>query len=388
MPAASHSALAQAATERYREVRKVTLVGSAVDLGLGVMKLVVGWIASSQALIADGVHSLSDLVTDVLVLMAAKHGHQQADEDHPYGHARIETAATVGLGLSLIAVALGITYDGVHRLLHPDRLLTPTWIALVAAMLSVAAKETIYHYTMRVARKVNSNMLRANAWHSRSDALSSLVVIIGVSGALLGYKAVDTVAAIVVAVMVGRVGWRLASSSIQELVDTGLDSEQVETLKAVILSVDGVHELHLLRTRQMAGRTFADVHIILDNPRISVSEGHQISEEVRAKLILNVDDVVDVTVHIDPEDDETDVRNRLLPLRQAVLAELETRWRGLQTHSQITETRLHYLAGRIEIEIFLPLELAPTFSSAPDPYGFQAAVDDVGYITRVECLYR
>ena len=372
--------------ERYEAVRRVTLVGSAVDLVLGVSKLAVGWIASSQALIADGVHSLSDLATDVVVLVAAKHAHRQADADHPYGHARFETLATVALGVSLMVVAFGICYDAVHRMLNPERLLQPEWLALVVAGMSVAAKEAIYQYTMRVAERVKSSMLRANAWHSRSDALSSVAVIIGVAAAMFGYPAVDALAAVVVALMVARIGWRLAVSSVQELVDTGLDPEQVETLKAVILAVPGVEQLHMLRTRQMGGRVYADVHIILDNPRISVSEGHQISETVRAALIKNVDDVVDVTVHIDPEDDEQDAPNRLLPLRDALLSELEQHWRQLPVHEHIKQVRLHYLSGHVEVEVHLPLALAPS-SADDDPHGLRAALVDLHHISRVQALY-
>jgi cation diffusion facilitator family transporter len=373
---------------RYREVRKVTLVGSAIDLLLGVLKLTVGSLASSQALIADGVHSLSDLATDIMVLIAAKHSHHGADADHPYGHERFETAATVGLGVSLIIVAIGIASDSFHRLLNPERLLQPEWIALAVAGLSVVCKEAIYHYTMHVARKVRSAMLRANAWHSRSDALSSIAVIVGVTGALLGYKFVDTIAAIVVSIMVGHVGWRLTSTSLQELVDTGLEADQVKKLRDIILSIDGVDTLHLLRTRQLGGRTFADVHIILNDPRVSVSEGHQISETVRTKLIRHADDVVDVTVHIDPEDDEANVPNKLLPLRNIVLAELEQRWAVLPVFEHIGATRLHYLAGRIEVEVQLPIEWASSGGPSVDPHGIESALSDLNYLSAVTVLYR
>ena len=241
--------------DRYREIRRVTLVGSAVDLFLGVAKLVVGWLAHSQALLADGVHSLSDLATDVLVLVAAKHADREADADHPYGHGRIETAATVGLGVALIVVGIGIVWDAVYRLFHPELLLRPEVWALVVAAFSVLAKEAIYRYTMRSARRLRSNLLHANAWHSRSDALSSVAVMVGVSGSLAGLSYVDAIAAIVVAGMVAHIGWRLGWSSVRELVDTGLDPEQLAEVTRTIMSVDGVETLHLLRTRRMGGKT-------------------------------------------------------------------------------------------------------------------------------------
>lgn len=328
-----------------------------MDLTLGVVKLFVGWLAHSQALIADGVHSLSDLATDMLVLIAAKHAHREADADHPYGHGRIETAATVGLGIALIAVGIGIVWDAVYRLFHPELLLRPEVWALVVAALSVLAKEAIYRYTMRSARRLRSNLLQANAWHSRSDALSSVAVMVGVSGSLAGLSYVDAIAAIVVAGMVAHIGWRLGWSSVRELVDTGLDPEQLSEVKNTIMSVDGVETLHMLRTRRMGGKTLVDVHIILSEPHVSVSEGHQISETVRARLIRSDDDIIDVTVHIDPEDDEVAAPNRNLPLRKELVERLNRRWAGVSGAEEIQDITLHYLDGKVHVELHLPLEL-------------------------------
>jgi cation diffusion facilitator family transporter len=164
---------------RYLDARKVTIVGAVVNIVLSVVKILAGWLGSSHALIADGIHSLSDLATDAVVLLAAKHGAKDADEEHPYGHGRIETLATVVLGIVLIVVALGIGYDAVRRLFDPEHLLIPGMLALWAAIISVLAKEALYHYTVAVARKLRSNLLRANAWHHRSDAVSSIVVVAG-----------------------------------------------------------------------------------------------------------------------------------------------------------------------------------------------------------------
>ena len=343
---------------RYQTIRRVTLVGAVVDLFLGVVKICVGWIAHSQALIVDGVHSLSDLSTDVLIIYAAKHSHRKADQQHPYGHARIETVATVVLALALIVVGMGIAYDSVHRLFHPERLLRPELWALVVAAVSVVSKEVVYRYTIHYARKLRSTMLRANAWHSRSDALSSVVVTIGVSGTMAGLTYVDAIAAIVVAAMIARIGWNLGWSSVRELVDTGLEPEQIAEIKNTILSVDGVRTTHLLRTRQMGGRTLIDVHLLLENPKLSVSEGHQISETVRARLLRSDDDIVDVTVHIDPEDDEHSIPNIHLPLRGELLQRLCVHWEGLDGADQIEGVTIHYLGGRVDVDIDLPVELA------------------------------
>ena len=341
---------------RYRETIKVTLIGSVVDLLLGVFKIQFGFLSQSQALIADGIHSLSDLATDAIVLYAAKHSHTEADEEHPYGHGRFETVATVGLGIALLVVAIGISIDATLRLFNPEKLLIPSMGALIVAAISIVSKEAIYHYTIHVARKYKSNMLRANAWHSRSDAISSVVVLVGVAGSMAGLWYLDAIAAIGVGLMIAKIGWDLAWHSIRELVDTGLDAERLEAIRQTILDVDGVVSLHILRTRRMAGEALVDVHIQVA-PHISVSEGHYVSETVRARIIKEIEEVTDVMVHIDPENDEVTPPNTGLPLRRKLMAQLEDQWRGLEAASRIEEVTLHYLEGQIQVELKLPLDI-------------------------------
>jgi len=344
---------------RYREVRKVTLVGSVVDLLLGIAKIMIGIPAHSQALVADGVHSLSDLGTDVLVLYAAKQSHRVADEEHPYGHGRIETVATVALGMALTAVAMGITYDAVRRMLDPELLLRPEMPALIVALISILSKEAIYRYTARAARRLRSKMLHANAWHSRSDAISSIVVVIGVGGAMAGLPYLDAVAAVAVALMIAKIGWDLLWESLQELIDTALDSGQVEDIRESIMGVPGVRELHMLRTRRSGSDALVDVHILVD-PILSVSEGHQIGESVRARLLKEIDAVTDVTVHIDPEDDEVAAPCIGLPLRDAIQEQLDAQLAELDIDVAMDQPVLHYLGGKVHVDIILPLAgLAP-----------------------------
>ncbi len=341
---------------RYRETFIVTVVGSVIDLLLGLAKLVVGFVAHSQALIADGVHSLSDLATDFFVLYAAKHASREADEDHPYGHGRIETVATVALGVALILVAAGLAVDAVLRLRTPEKLLVPEFAALVVAAISIVSKEAIYHYTMYVARKYRSKMLQANAWHSRSDAISSVVVLVGVGGAMLGVTWLDAVAAVGVAGMIAKIGWDLAWHGTQELVDKGLEPEEVERIRRAILGVDGVRELHLLRTRRMGPDVLVDVHIQVD-PRLSVSEGHHISEAVRSRLVEGFDEVADVMVHIDPENDEDGPCCKGLPLRRELRDKLAALWGGIPEAARIRDMHLHYLGGKVYVDLVLPAEL-------------------------------
>lgn len=370
---------------RYRESRRVTLIGSALDLLLGVTKIIGGIIGHSQALVADGVHSLSDLATDILVILAARHANVDADADHPYGHARIETAATVGLGVLLIAVGIGITLDAVRKLMIPDSLAIPAIWGLAIAFFSVVSKEWIYRYTMKYARKLRSNMLRANAWHSRTDAFSSIVVIIGIGGAQMGFTYLDAVAALVVAAMIAKIGFDLAWSSLQELIDTGLEPEQLDDIRETILSVGGVRDLHELRTRQMGGKALVDVHIILEDPTLSVSEGHHISENVRQRLIRRIDHVEDVMVHIDPEDDEVVVPSEHLEMRRQILERLGERWRGVHAAGSIRRVTLHYLDGRVHVELELPLALAA--DAARLSRAFNEAVRDEQDIAGVRLIF-
>jgi cation diffusion facilitator family transporter len=348
----SHTHLPDPHHVRYRDIRVVTIVGAVVDLLLGIAKIIVGIVSGSQALIADGVHSFSDLATDFLVLFAAKHAQREADIQHPYGHGRIETVATVVLGVSLVLVAIGISYDAVRRLLDPELLLHPGLLALVVALVSVVSKEVIYQYTARAARRLRSKMLLANAWHSRTDAISSIFVVIGVVGTMAGFPYLDAVAAVVVALMIAKIGWDLLWKSLQELIDTALEPEQVAEIRDTIMSVNGVRACHMLRTRHSGSDVLADVHIQVD-PALSVSEGHQIGETVRKRLIETNDDVSDITVHIDPEDDELASPCGQLPLRNEILRRLGEQWQELDLETDIEKVVLHYLDGKVHVDVFL-----------------------------------
>jgi len=349
-----HTHLPDPQDSRYQDIRRVTVVGAVVDLLLGTAKVIVGLSAGSQALVADGVHSFSDLATDFLVLFAAKHAHREADVEHPYGHGRIETVATVVLGVSLVLVAIGISFDAIRRLMAPELLMHPGALALVVALVSVAAKEIIYQYTARAARRLRSKMLLANAWHSRSDAISSIVVVIGVLGTMAGFPYLDALAAVAVALMIAKIGWDLLWQSLQELIDTALGPEEVAAIRNTIMSVSGVRACHMLRTRHSGSDVLADVHILVD-PALSVSEGHQIGEAVRRRLMKTNEEVTDVTVHIDPEDDELASPCDHLPLRNEILRRLGQQWQGIESGLEVEKVVLHYLDGRVNVDVFLPL---------------------------------
>jgi len=345
------------ATNRYQEIKKVTLVAVVTNLFLSVVKISLGIIGQSQALVADGVHSLADLISDLIVLIAAKHGSKKADDEHPYGHGRFETIAEITLGLLLVVVAAGIFFDAGLRLYEPERLLSPTWFALLAAFISIAANEGLFHYTIRAARRLKSTLLTANAWHHRTDAISSIIALFGIAGAMLGFAMLDAVAAIAVSLLIAKVGWDIIYRSVRELVDTALDPETVAQIREIILSVDGVKAVHSLRTRSVGSNALVDVHLLVIDSRISVSEGHQISERVMRKLISEVDDVVDVTVHIDPEDDEEAVPCGDLPLRNEIESRLDELYQSNAIYQQRKQTNLHYLDGNVFVEMIFPLSM-------------------------------
>ncbi len=341
---------ARQSVESDRLKAKVSVVAAWTNLALSVLKIGFGILGQSAALIADGVHSLSDLASDLLVITAIKLGAREADFDHPYGHRRYETIATVALGLGLILVAGGIAYDAMERVREPERLLMPEFEAMAIAALSVLTNEWLYQYTKRIAKQTRSKLLLANAWHHRSDAVSSIVVIIGVAGVWVGYEYADAVAAAIVALMVAKIGLSLVIQSVRELVDTSLPESLIREIRRVIKTTPGVRGIHLLRTRQMGEDAYIDAHIVVD-ARISVSEGHMIGDAVRQNLKAEFDDVVDVLVHVDPEDDEF-IDEPVDVLRADVQGYLREYLAEL--FDDIEDFKIHYLDGTIEIEVILP----------------------------------
>ena len=341
-------------TERYRATRRVTVIGAVVDLVLGVTKISTGYLAGSQALAADGVHSLSDLATDFMVIWAAREASRGPDANHPYGHQRIETLGTIVLGIVLAVVAIGIAWDAAHSALA-GKASTPGMAALVVAAASVFAKEGMFRYTMKVADRLDSGLLRSNAWHSRSDALSSVVVIVGVAGSMMGYVHFDALAAIVVALMILWVGGKMTWQGVEDLVDTGVQPGKVREIQRTASEVQGVRGVHDLRTRRMGNEVYLDGHVRVD-PKLSVSEGHRIGEAVRHRLRNEFNDITDITIHIDAEDDEAYQKSAHLPLRKDMDALLNEYWEHLPEASLIKRKTLHYLDGKLHVEVHLPLE--------------------------------
>lgn len=340
---------------RYHAKRRATLAGAVVNLPMAIAKILAGYFGHSQALIADGVHSLSDLVSDVLVLTALRVGAKQADIDHPYGHARIETAAVAGVALLLLLAAAGIAYDAVRSIGAPTLLTHPGWLALWVAFASLIVKEGLYWYTIGVAKRTGSSLLHANAWHHRSDALSSVVTVAAIAGSMLGVRYMDALGALLIAVMLTWVGIKYAWRSVAELVDTGLEPARLEVVRAHIAGVPGVRHMRRLRTRTMGGRdAYADVGVLVD-PYMSLTEAHRVSEAISKSLIEQVDEISDICVHIEPDGHADAPAAFDLPLREQIVPRLEVACVGLTGCDDIQRITLHYLDDAIEAEVLLPL---------------------------------
>jgi len=373
--------------ERYKITTRVTIIGAVVNFVLAVFKIIIGTIGHSHALIVDGIHSFSDLLSDALVVFAAKKGNEEPDEDHPYGHARIETAFAAVLGGILIAVGIGIVIDALEKLTSGN-IVTPESMTIWVALLSVLSKEILYRYTLIYANRLNSPILKANAWHHRSDAISSIVVLVGIAGSMSGVPYLDAAAAVIVSMMIAKIGWSIAKESIEQLVDKGLDPEQVKSITQHISEIPGVSQMHMLRSRQMGADALLDVHIEVA-PQLSVSEGHRISDEVSKELTEEFPDIAQVLVHIDPENDEANSSCSHLPLRKEVLTDLDQHWKEVEYSKFIEEVTLHYLDGKVSVQIIMPLSILSTID---DPAilakKFNTLIKNLDYIYSLEVLYR
>ncbi|MFE8073173.1 cation diffusion facilitator family transporter [Marinobacteraceae bacterium S3BR75-40.1] len=337
-----------------RIATRVTLIGMVLDAILGVLKIIIGVMFHSQALVVDGVHSFSDVLSDIMVLGLFHVARKEPDDDHPYGHERFETMGTVLMGSFLIGIAGALTWDSLGRLFSEQPMALPGWPVLVAAALSIVGKEWIYQYTRRVGEKIGSGLIVANAWHSRTDAFSSIVVLVGAAGAMAGYAWLDTLAAVVVALIIAKVGWDLAWDSVKELVDTALDPEIVDQIRVAALETEGVRGAHSVRSRRMGNQFLLEIHLQVD-PGISVSEGHQVGARAVHKITQAVDNIRDVVFHIDAEDDGPSEEGSYpqLPTRKEVTEAFRKRWSDLITFDQVATIRLHYLGEKISVEIYL-----------------------------------
>jgi len=283
---------------KQQAAQRSTMVSVVINVVLSTLQILVGSIAHSSALIADGIHSLADLLSDFVVLFVNRHSSKEADADHNYGHYRYETAASLFLGLSLLGVGLMMLKNAGYKIIfHPDSAQVQV-IALWVAIFTLVSKEILFRYMLKIAEKVRSKMLVANAWHARSDAASSLLVAIGIGGALLGYPVLDAVGALVVGLVIVKMGFEFSWDALHDLMDGAASDEETQKVREIINASSQVKGCHDLRTRKMGDMIFVDVHIEV-NGNLSVKEGHDIAAEVRKNVVSQLP-VLDMMIHIDP----------------------------------------------------------------------------------------
>ena len=288
------------AAERAKVAKSTTLVSVGVNIVLSILQITIGFFARSQALIADGIHSLSDLLSDFVVLIANHHSQKEADDDHPYGHQRFETAASLFLGGILMSVGVGMGFAAIDKIMNPDDIPDVAPVALGIAIITLFAKEGLFRYMLSAAKRVKSSMLVANAWHARSDAASSLVVAIGILGHLLGYKILDPIAALIVGLMIGRMGWQFGSEAFNDLMDRGVDEQELQEILNTLNTTPGVLGVHDVRTRKMGDMVMVDAHIEVDR-HLTVEQGHDIVSAAR-EAVMHRHRVLDLMAHVDPVD--------------------------------------------------------------------------------------
>jgi len=284
--------------DREAATKKSTWVSVVVNISLTISQVSAGIISGSQGLISDGIHSLSDLIADFVVLVAAHHSQKKADHNHHYGHQRYENIASLVLGALLFAVGIGMAWTAVIKLQSPGSIPKVHILALWVALGALLAKEVLFRYMLAVAERVRSSMLAANAWHARSDAASSLVVSIGIIGNLAGVTLLDPIAALVVGFMVGKMGWSFMWASIHDLTDHAASEDLIKAIEEEIMATPGVLGFHQLKTRKTGDLVLADVHLEIDGD-LTVKEGHEIARQAKLNVVSKLE-VLYLMIHVDP----------------------------------------------------------------------------------------
>jgi cation diffusion facilitator family transporter len=292
-----------ARTAYMRSVWAVTLAGLGINLLLAALKFAGGVFGGSQSLVADAVHSISDSITDMAVLIGSRYWTAPADEDHPHGHGRIEMLVSFFIGGALATVGIGLAWHAVSTLPDYEKV-NPGWAAFAVALFSILTKEALYQWTARTGRRIRSSALIANAWHHRSDAFSSIPVAVAVIGTRLNpaWGFLDHIATIIVGILIVHAAWSIAWPALSRLLDAGADREDQQQLRKLALATPGVRSVHALRTRHIGPGLQADIHVMVD-PEITVREGHNIAGAVKERFLEAGPDVVDVLIHIEPGED-------------------------------------------------------------------------------------
>jgi len=361
-------------TARHQKTAAITLIGAFCNLFLALVKCAAGWFGQSQALFADGIHSFSDLFTDLVVYVASKFGNVQADLDHPYGHQRIETVGTIVVAAFLLAAAVTIIVSGIKQIVAHTHHAAISPYVLWIALLSLIINESIYHITLHIAKEIHSDILRAHAWHRRSDAATALIVLIGVVGSMLGFHLLDGISAIIIGCFILRMAWKMGRNSFDELIDRGLNQAELAEISATIQQVPGVQALHQLRTRLMGGQICADVHIIVER-YISVSEGHYIGDQVLEQLKKKFPQIHDIIIHVDSENDELQHDAGQLPARRKIIARLFAAAQTLPEYQHMQLKAIHYFNKNLLLELVFPADCLTRTTKQQLHTDYQQALD-------------
>ncbi|WP_373600383.1 cation diffusion facilitator family transporter [Paraclostridium bifermentans] len=284
---------------RYDEANKVTIQSILWNILLTIIKVFAGIVGKSSAMVADGLHSASDIISSVGVLIGNKIAKAPNDKEHNYGHEKAETLVSFLLSLLLIVVSLKIGFSALNSLFNLDSVQVPTLLPLIVSIISIAIKEYQYRITIKIANKINSPSLKADAWHHRSDALSSIAAFIGIGGALLGFKALDPIASVVVALFVAKVGFDILKDSANELMDYSIDEDKEKQIIKIAENTNGVINLGEIRTRKHGATAYVDLTICV-NKDLTVYEGHEIATKLEKRIIKEMQFVKGITVHVEP----------------------------------------------------------------------------------------
>ncbi len=335
-----------------KESVRVTVVGVIANLILSLLKGVVGYVSLSSALVADAAHSLSDLLSDAVTLWSVYISRKPVDESHPYGHGKFETIGTLFISLMLILAGFGIAMHGINQL---DKPVIPGLPAVWIAGLSIIVKELLYRYAYHIGRKHQSRILMANAWHHRTDAISSFVALAGIIGAVSGYPLLDPLAAILVSGWIVKAGLSIGYESVKELTDEVVEQDILKSIHDILVNIKGVKHFHQVRARRMGPYMLVDMHIEVDET-ISVSVSHQIAERVRISILDRIPSVNDVLVHVDTDDEEDDNQKTLMRPQNEIEADVRNVINTFPDIKELTHTTCHYLNKKLSIQIDISVD--------------------------------
>ncbi|MBF0348977.1 MAG: cation transporter [Magnetococcales bacterium] len=342
--------------ESLRMSDRAMAIGLVINILLSVVKIVVGVLAQSPALLADGLHSISDLFSDGAIWIANRMSREAADEGHPYGHGRYETMAILFSGVLLFALSVGIVIDSISRV-EKQPAVVPGMEALVVIILAILAKEWLYHYTRRVGETYHLRALVANAWHHRSDSISSVAALVGIAGAMVGWPVADPIAAIVVSAILMKMAYGFMRDAFLEFTDAAaaIDKAIQEQIVTMVDEYPDVYSAHLFKVRRSGPNLHVDIHVVV-NPFLSVSEGHQIAERLRRAIIDGVLEVTEVMVHVDPEEDQKFPMPIDYPGRQEMIAALSQLLEKDQGLVAVSDLVMHYTRDGIVADLVVSVD--------------------------------